>query len=474
MNEVNGRTQGSSAIRFARTLLLSTLSSRYYVPALVAVAVLLRLAWMVVVPAEPVEDAAWYYKTGVAIAKGEGYSRNGMPTAWYPIGYPLFLGGVFSITGPSPTAGKIANLLLVLVTLLLVRKIGQTAFRSEVVGRLAMGGYALFPDSIFWSAQLASEPLFVALALGGTLCVLHEPPRWSKVVLAGLLFGCAVSVRPVGMTLPFVVLLARVLQDRRHSSWGARLREFCVLCVLMALVVVPWTVRNYHVFGTLVPLSTSGGFNLVIGNNPVASGVFQRDYATFQMVPEPYRTPCATSFDKYLWNPDGPALLGTTHETLNELSIDRACRRAAIRYVTEHPVNTIALFFKKAWLMYRADGGGAFHSMDQFARYGDEWLQAQKWARRVAHVTWLVLFGAFLGALIVLPRAARETVGDPPVFPWFGVVFIALFTAFTCVFYASGRYYAPMVPWICLYVAALIVWLLDLERGIPKGVDAKG
>jgi len=464
VNEANSRTQGSRATQSARTLLLSILFSRHYVPALVLAVVLLRLAWMVTVPAEPVEDASWYYKTAVAIAEGAGYTRNGMPTAWYPIGYPLFLGGIFAITRPSPTAGKIANLLLVLVTLLLVYRLGRVVFRSEAVGRLATAGYALLPDGVFWSAQLASEPLFVALALGGTLCILHEPTRWWKVVTAGLLFGCAVSVRPVGMMLPFVVLFAGLLRDKRLPSWGARFREFCVLCVLVALVVAPWTARNYRTFGAFVPLSTSGGFNLVIGNNPVASGVFQRDYATFQMVPEPYRTPCATSFDKYLWNPDGPALLGTTHETLNEPSIDRACRDAAIRYIVENPVATALLFVKKAWLMYRADGGGAFHSMDQFARQGDGWAQAQKWARRVAHLTWLVLFGAFLGSLVVLPRAARQAGWQPTVFPWFGVVFIALFTAFTCVFYASGRYYAPMVPWICLYVAALVVWLFDLDR----------
>lgn len=464
MDRQGDPVQRRSAIRLVRCWLGAALSSRYFVPAVVAAAVLLRLAWIVWVPAAPVQDASWYYQTGVALAQGAGYSRNGMPTAWYPIGYPLFLGGVFTLSGPSPTVGKIANLVLVIVTFFLVWRLGRVLFRSEAVGRLAMAVYALLPDGIFWSAQLASEPLFTTLALAGILLVLSKPHRWWRVALAGLLFGCAVLVRPVGLMLPLVAFLSELFGERRLSNWGKRTAEFGVLCMMVAAVLAPWTVRNYRTFGAFVPLSTSGGFNLVIGNNPAASGVFQRDYATFQMVPEPYRTPCATSFDKYLWDPEGPSLLGTTRKTLNEVNIDRACREAAVRYMLANPLATISLFFEKIWLMYRADGGGAFHSLDQFSQAGGQWNLAQKWARRAAHLTWLVLLGTFLGSLIILPHAARDRRDSiPVVFPSVGVVFIALFTAFTCVFYASGRYYAPMVPWVCLYVAALIVWLFDLD-----------
>ena len=38
----------------------------------------------------------------------------------------------------------------------------------------------------------------------------------------------------------------------------------------MALVLAPWTIRNYLLLGGLVPLTTNVGVNLYIGNNPNA------------------------------------------------------------------------------------------------------------------------------------------------------------------------------------------------------------
>jgi hypothetical protein len=51
-----------------------------------------------------------------------------------------------------------------------------------------------------------------------------------------------------------------------------RLRGMIVLLLTSGVVVTPWIVRNYKVFGTFVPLRSNFGLELWLGNNPEANG----------------------------------------------------------------------------------------------------------------------------------------------------------------------------------------------------------
>ena len=44
-------------------------------------------------------DAGWYIDRGMELASGEGYHDGPWPTAYWPIGYPLFLAATFFLFG---------------------------------------------------------------------------------------------------------------------------------------------------------------------------------------------------------------------------------------------------------------------------------------------------------------------------------------------------------------------------------------
>jgi hypothetical protein len=55
---------------------------------------------------------------------------------------------------------------------------------------------------------------------------------------------------------------------------GSRRRTATLAAVLVlasAAVVTPWTLRNYLVFHTLVPVSANNGYNLFVGNSPATT-----------------------------------------------------------------------------------------------------------------------------------------------------------------------------------------------------------
>ena len=89
---------------------------------------------------------------------------------------------------------------------------------------------------------------------------------------SGLLWGLAVLTRET--VLYFVPVAAVWLAWRRRG--GARRAAWLVAAA--ALVVVPWTVRNWRVFDAFVPVSTSGALNLWQGNTRISRQQVYEEY----------------------------------------------------------------------------------------------------------------------------------------------------------------------------------------------------
>jgi hypothetical protein len=64
--------------------------------------------------------------------------------------------------------------------------------------------------------------------------------------------------------LPLVYGIVTTCRTSRDSV----LRQVLIALAAFMLVVVPWTYRNYAVFGKCIPVSANGGLNIAIGNNP--------------------------------------------------------------------------------------------------------------------------------------------------------------------------------------------------------------
>src|SRR3990167_3428778 len=69
-----------------------------------------RLALIVFVPVEPGSDALWYFNRASTLAEQGSYSENGLPTAFWPVGYPAFLALLFTFTGTHLAVAQFANL----------------------------------------------------------------------------------------------------------------------------------------------------------------------------------------------------------------------------------------------------------------------------------------------------------------------------------------------------------------------------
>ncbi|HEV2861479.1 MAG TPA: glycosyltransferase family 39 protein [Pyrinomonadaceae bacterium] len=224
-------------------------------------ALLVRLYAVAAHPAEPGGDAADYHRLAQGLAQGAGYvNGGGDPTAWRPPGYPAFLACVYALFGASVGAAAVAQAVLGAFTVLLLMLLArQVAGRREGV---AAGLLAAVYPGFFWLPRLLlSENLALFLTLAALCAAVALARRWSALgaVGLGLLLGLGAYVRFTHLMLAVVLLLwlaAHFWMDGRR--WRRALATAALAGAAMGLLILPWAVRNYRLFGKPV-LATQDG-----------------------------------------------------------------------------------------------------------------------------------------------------------------------------------------------------------------------
>ena len=148
-----------------------------------------RIGWMLAVDAAPMSDQLWYFERAVGLLNGGGYAVQGQPTAFWPVGYPAFLAGLFAIFGPDIEVAKAANLVLSAVAMAFVYRIARHATESERAAKAALMLAVLYPTLIFYTELLYSELLFMTLLLAGIDLLLgadEHRRRWIAIAAAGV------------------------------------------------------------------------------------------------------------------------------------------------------------------------------------------------------------------------------------------------------------------------------------------------
>jgi hypothetical protein len=129
-------------------------------------------------------------------------------------------------------------------------------------------------------ALVMTETLATFLAVLALWCLARFDARreWFNAALAGAAIGLAALCRPT--FLPWLglvgmgVLLVRIprgsvgVRERgRGREFAWRVANCAALGLAAALVLSPWVIRNYQVFGKPIVTTTHGGYTLWLGNN---------------------------------------------------------------------------------------------------------------------------------------------------------------------------------------------------------------
>ncbi len=215
----------------------------------------------------PVYDATAYATIAANLERGEGFtlgSDGTQPASNYSPGLPLLTGGLYELTGG--VHERFARLVLALIGSLAV-------LFSYLIGRRISGPFAglaaaavvaIYPALLEYQGMLMGEPLAATLLAGAVLAMLWASGQTGRWLVPGLLLGALALVRPEYLAISVLVGIVVVARDR--AAWRTGALNGLILLAGVAIVVVPWTVRNAVTLDRFVPVSTGGGQVLFAGS----------------------------------------------------------------------------------------------------------------------------------------------------------------------------------------------------------------
>lgn len=226
-----------------------------------------------------------------ALATGRGYSDpfhgHTGPTAWIAPLYPYLLAGVFKIAGVyTRSAAWITltmNSFFSALTCLTVHEIADRIFgRKTAVWSAWL--WALLPYALQYAVRWPWETCLATWLLSYTVVLSlrmkrigHDPTlpegmtsrNWARF---GFTWGLlALSNPSVLLFLPFSGLWLLLWPGQPKRPWV----QAAFAGTIFWLMLTPWIVRNYEVFGEFIPLRSNFGVEFHLGNGPDATGMWK-------------------------------------------------------------------------------------------------------------------------------------------------------------------------------------------------------
>lgn len=278
------------------------------------------------------KDAADYDSISLNLLSGRGFTLNAndfnaKPTTSRPPGYPFFLSVIYSVFGHNLLAVWIIQSCIWALTCLVIFLIGDKLFNFST-GAAASFIAGIYPAFIHYQyyggpAFILTETLFTFLLTLSmfSLIVYLKNRSYSRVIIAGFLFGLSALTHATIFLFPFCLIFWFYLTKDKTSNW---IKYFLVFCACFLFTVAPWSVRNYLVTGKFVPITAKAGESFWGGNN--------------------------------LWAKGGFALSSTLHfpdynirefSGLNEVDADKLKFKKGIEFLRNNPKKMPFLFLKK-------------------------------------------------------------------------------------------------------------------------------
>jgi hypothetical protein len=377
-----------------------------------------------------------------SLASGHGFSSpfrvETGPTAWMPPLYPWLLAGIFRVFGvrtyDSFLAAVALNILCSTFTCVPIFLVGKR------VGGLTLAAsaawlWAFFPNTILnafesmWDASVAA--LLAAIILWATLAI-EKSERWRDWVGYGLLWGVTLLTNVTLISL-LPLLLGWLAYRRRKTSLSFDNSDEFVKTTVVAfgiavLCCMPWTVRNYLVFHRVVPMRSTLGLQLWIGNNENPQEAWKEELH-----------PIFNSAER------------ARYVRMGEIEYMREKQREAIEFILAHPGRDVRQFasrFIGTW------SGGTPTPLQDFVRTPGLWF------RGVLLFNFFAAIGTAAGIVILWKQRSAylfPIAVFPVIFPW--AYYLTL---------VVPRYRLPVDPAVMLLTAVALQAICSRQVSRPE------
>lgn len=416
----------------------------------------IRLVYALWIDGEPYEspifDGTWYDRAARDLLAGNGFvDALGLPTAFFPPGYPALLAAAYGLFGERYETARVLNALLATGTCWLVFAVGRRLYGGGV-GLVASALLAFWPGEVFYTSLTLSEPAFT-FALTGCLYLFlvwsRAPP--GRQLVFGVLLGLAALVRGIALlylAVPVVTWLATLGWTREA------LRRSALAALGLGLAIAPWTLRNQLTMGYPILIASDGPNALVIAHSPIADGSQSAEIWDWRR--ENYG-------EIPLYNPEA------------EVALARADLAAGLRYLLTHPRRELELIPKRLVALFYHDHYAYRFSTIERTKRGTAGrtyrLRPKRQQRVVREIADAYFFALLALAALGLTRVSSRAWSAGLVVPFTPLFFVL---AHGLLFWGDPRFHAPFLPCLALLAAATLAGGRSPWRLTPADLSAPG
>jgi len=209
-------------------------------------------------PPPDLDDSARgaYLRGAHLLVEGKGFSDPSYPVGAPPL-YAIFISICLSLFGDDQVPVKVVQAFVDSTMIIAVYYIMREIFDART-GLVSAAISAIYPFSIYLTISIASEPLFTFFLSLFVLLTIRavRSQKLHHYCAAGVLLGLATLTRG---TTQFVPLIFLIMLLPLHRLTKDILLAYLAFCLSFALVILPWTLRNYIVLEDFIPVGTAGG-----------------------------------------------------------------------------------------------------------------------------------------------------------------------------------------------------------------------
>lgn len=388
------------------------------------------------------ETGPYAYEAGrvaESIASGRGFSsplalvRTG-PTAWLCPIFPYIMAAVFRACGiftlKSLAVIQTLNCLFASLTVFPIYAIARKSFGTGIA-LCAAWLWVFLPSAIHIPVQdvwdTALTALLFALIFWATIAI---PEKEGALTWAAYGALWAVSAL-VNASVLSVFPLFLIWLIWRRTSLASSLRLLSVTLVCFALFLTPWTIRNHRVFGRFIPLRSTFGLVLWLGNNPRTM-----EFSSFP--DHPFTNPAEAS----------------AFQRLGEMAYMDYKQRDAVAFIKSHPAQSLGFFVH---------------------RIGSNWLSVSdrphgSWATDPIYLNAYFVFNLALIAFAWFGLAVTLRSGNTQAQPY-----LIVFLVYPLLYYLTGtlfRYRFPMEPFLVVLSVYGGSYVLTNQRHAQPSLDS--
>jgi len=214
-------------------------------------------------------DGFDYHRHALSLLNGEGYPLQGSLPFIRPPLYPFLLSVVYFFVGHETLlTARLSNVVLDTLACFVFYKLVLLVWNNKPTAILAGLVYAVNPFYLFFNLRVRVEALFILLIATGIYFLIREYkkgfPATSAVFLIGGVFGLACLCRSNAASVAIFVPLWLIYCNLKTLKKGILLGFVFVFGC--ALIIAPWSLRNYHTYGEMVIITDGFGYIFWISN----------------------------------------------------------------------------------------------------------------------------------------------------------------------------------------------------------------